>query len=43
MDEAQGNGWAELQLDESLSDEIGFHNGDEATFRAQRNTSSTAC
>lgn len=43
MDEAQGNGWAELKPDGSLSGEICFHNGDEAAFSAQRETSSTTC
>ena len=36
MDEASGDGWAELQDDGSLSGEIGFHNGDESAFVATR-------
>ena len=43
MDEAQGDGWAELQPDGSLTGQICFHGGDEANFAAQRETSSTAC
>ena len=43
MDEASGDGWAELQPDGSLKGEICFHNGDEAVFIAKRETSSTAC
>ena len=43
MDEAQGDGWAELQSDGSLKGQICFHGGDEANFVAQRETSSTAC
>jgi hypothetical protein len=43
MDEAAGDGWAELQLDGSLKGEICFNSGDEATFVARRDTSSTAC
>ncbi|MGR4867221.1 hypothetical protein [Caulobacter sp. LARHSG274] len=43
MDEAQGDGWAELQSDGSLKGQICFHGGDEANFVAQRQTSSTAC
>jgi len=43
MDEAQGNGWAELQPDGSITGAICFHNGDEANFIARRETSSTAC
>lgn len=43
MDEAAGNGWAELQPDGSINGEICFHNGDEAAFVARRITSSTAC
>ena len=31
MDEASGDGWAELQEDGSLTGEIRFHNGDEVT------------
>jgi hypothetical protein len=44
MDEARGDGWAELQNDGSLVGEITFHNGDESGFIARRwETSSTAC
>jgi len=43
MDEAQGDGWAELQPDGSLEGQICFHGGDEANFIARRWTSSTAC
>jgi hypothetical protein len=35
MDEASGDGWAELQADRSLIGEICFHNGDESTFKAR--------
>jgi hypothetical protein len=44
MDEACGNGWAELQGDGSLKGEICFHRGDDIAFIAHRwPTSSTAC
>ena len=44
MDEARGDGWAELQPDGSLEGEISFHDGDEASFTARPwDTSSTAC
>jgi hypothetical protein len=43
MDEAQGDGWAEIQPDRSLKGQICFHGGDEANFIARRETSSTAC
>jgi transposase len=43
MDEASGDGWAELQPDGSLKGEICFHNRDEAAFVAKRWASSTAC
>ena len=43
MDEAQGDGWAELQPDGSLNGAFCFHGGDEANFVARRWTSSTAC
>jgi hypothetical protein len=36
MDEASGDGWAELQKDGSLIGEICFHNGDDSTFKARR-------
>ena len=43
MDEACGDGWADLQDDGSLVGEITFHNGDESGFIARRwQTSSTA-
>jgi hypothetical protein len=35
MDEASGEGWAELQDDGTLIGEIAFHNGDESSFRAR--------
>jgi hypothetical protein len=44
MDDAHGQGWAELQDDGSLVGEISFHNSDESGFIARRwATSSTAC
>lgn len=43
LNQAQGDGWAELQPDGSLSGQICFHGGDEANFIARRETSSTAC
>jgi hypothetical protein len=44
MDEASGDGWAELQPNGSLKGAINFYNGDEAAFIARRwTTSSTAC
>ncbi len=44
MDEASGDGWAELQPDRSLKGQIRFHGGDEADFTARPwTTSSTAC
>ena len=44
MDEASGDGWAELQSDGSITGQICFHGGDEATFTARPwKTSSTAC
>jgi hypothetical protein len=44
MDEACGDGWAELQSDRSLKGQICFHGGDEASFTARMwKTSSTAC
>ena len=44
MDEAQGDGCAELQADGSLTGEICFHGGDEITFTARRwAASSTPC
>ena len=35
MDEASGDGWAELQPDGSLKGQIRFHGGDEADFTAR--------
>lgn len=44
MDEAGGEGWAELQPNGSLKGQICFHGGDEADFNAKPwKTSSTAC
>ncbi|WP_280801623.1 hypothetical protein [Mesorhizobium sp. LNHC232B00] len=43
MDEAQGDGWAEIQPDSSITGQICFHGGDEADFVARKWTSSTAC
>jgi hypothetical protein len=35
MDEASGDGWAELQSDGSVTGQICFHRGDEANFIAR--------
>jgi hypothetical protein len=35
MDEASGDGWAEVQKDGSLNGEIRLHNGDDSTFKAR--------
>ena len=44
MDEASGEGWAELQSDGSLQGEISFQNGDDIPFIARPwPTSSTPC
>jgi hypothetical protein len=43
MDEAQGDRWAEIQPDGSISGHICFHTGDEADFIARNWTTSTAC
>lgn len=43
MDEARGDGAAEIQLDGSMNGQICFHGGDEAEFTARQWTSSTAC
>ncbi len=44
MDEANGDGRADLQDDGALVGEIKFHNGDESTFTARPwTTSSTTC
>jgi hypothetical protein len=42
MDEAGGNGWAELRTDGSLRGEICFDRGDEVAFSARRDPSSAA-
>lgn len=36
MDEASGDGWAELQEDDTLEGQICFNGGDEANFIARR-------
>lgn len=36
MDEASGDGWAQIQDDGTLQGQICFHNGDEADFIARR-------
>lgn len=43
MDEVRGSGSAELQEDGTLEIEFAYHLGDEATLKAERATSSTAC
>jgi hypothetical protein len=44
MDEASGDGWAELEEDGTLQGQICFHRGDEIDFIARRwDTFSTAC
>ena len=43
MDEACGDGWAELHDDGSLTGEISFHSGDEIAYRPRLVSSSTAC
>jgi hypothetical protein len=44
MDEASGDGWAELQPDGSIIGQICFQGGDEIDFTAKPwKTSSTAC
>ena len=35
MDEASGDGWAELHKDGALTGEIRFHDGDDSTFKAR--------
>jgi hypothetical protein len=35
MDEASGEGWADLAEDGSLSGEISYRNGDETSFKAR--------
>lgn len=43
MDEVSGSGSAELQDDGTLEIEFTYRQGDEATLKAERLTSSTAC
>jgi hypothetical protein len=43
MDEVAGSGSAELLDDGSLEIEFAYHLGDEATLKAEREPSSTAC
>ena len=43
MEEAFGDGWAEIQDDGAIEGEIAFHRGDASSFRAVRLSSSTAC
>jgi hypothetical protein len=44
MEQACGDGWAELQSNTALEGQICFHNGDDADFIANPwDTSSTAC
>ncbi len=43
MDEARGNGSAELLDDGSLEIEFSYHLGDDAMLKAVRESSSTAC
>ncbi|WP_095204577.1 hypothetical protein [Mesorhizobium carmichaelinearum] len=43
MDEATGDGSAELLEDGSIEITFAYHNGDEAVLKARRDTSSTAC
>jgi hypothetical protein len=44
MEQASGDGWAELQEDGTLQGQICFQTGDEADFTAKPwHTSSTAC
>ncbi len=44
MDEAFGDGWAELKPDGSIQGQISLQNGDDIPFIAKRQkTSSTAC
>lgn len=43
MDEVSGDGNAELLDDGSIEITFTYHNGDEATLKAIRDTSSTAC
>ena len=43
MDDAAGNGYADINPDNTLSGEIQFQNGDKTSFTAIPWTSSTAC
>ena len=43
MDEAQGDGSAELESDGSISIDFAYRNGDEAVLKAVRKPSSAAC
>jgi hypothetical protein len=43
MDEVTGDGHAELLDDGAIEIIFAYHNGDEATLKAKRDTSSTAC
>jgi hypothetical protein len=43
MDEVSGDGSAELLDDGSIEIVFAYRNGDEAIFKAKRDTSSTAC
>jgi len=43
MDEVSGSGSAELQDDGTLEIEFAYRQGDEATLKAERLTSSTTC
>lgn len=43
MDEAAGDGWAQLQPNGHLKGEIRLQNGDDIPFIAKKTTSSTAC
>lgn len=43
MDEVSGDGHAELLDDGFIEIIFAYHNGDEATLKAKRETSSTAC
>ena len=43
MDEVRGTGSAKLQDDGTIQIEFAYNYGDEATLKAERATSSTAC
>jgi len=36
MDTVSGDGWAELDHDDTINGEINFHLGDESTFKARK-------